>query len=190
MIRRVASSLSLASFTLACSGPSSPPPAAPAQPKVVASATGATKVTAFAVSSENLNVDSVGMRDGVLAPDGNRDHVFTATIEGPFDAVFLVETNQKGEPIYGYRADTIVGGKDLPRELGGVVDTGKMTIGIGVVEGGKFVNADNGSVSLGAGAHTLKLYAPNTSLLAGGDYVRLYVRTGDGTIIASPIAAY
>jgi hypothetical protein len=173
----------------ACSG-SPPPPAESTSSKGAVKVSTTTKIPAFSVSNENLNVDSIGMRDGALKPDGSRDHVFTATIDGPVEALFLVEVNQKGDPIYGFRADTMVGGQDLPRELGGVVDTGKMTIGVGVVENNKFVNEDNGSVVLGDGHHVLKLYAPNTNLLAAGDFVRLYVRSPDGGIVASPVSAY
>ena len=150
----------------------------------------ATKVLAFSVDNENLQVDKIGMKDGQLRPDGNRDHAFSAMIDGPFDALFLIETNPKGDPIYGYRADTLVGSEDLPKELGGVVDTGTMTIGMAVSENGKFINGETGSVSLAAGPHQLKLYAPNTNLLAAGDFLRLYVRTPGGGLVASPIASY
>jgi Ethanolamine utilization protein EutJ (predicted chaperonin) len=116
--------------------------------------------------------------------------VFLATIDGPADALFVVEVNQKGEPVYGFRADSVIGAEDLPRELGGVVDTGRMTTGIGVVEDGKFVNADSGAVTLGAGLHHIKIYAPNTNLQVAGDFVRLYVRAPDGPLVASPVAPY
>jgi hypothetical protein len=183
--------LALALVALACSGPAKPA-AQGGSAAVSAPSSGATttKISAFAVSNENLNVDTVGMRDGALRPDGLRDHVFTATVDGPFDALFLVETNQKGEPIYGFRADTVIGGADLPRELGGVVDTGKMTIGVGVVEDGKFVNAESGAATLGPGHHELRLYAPNTNLLVGGDFIRLYAKTPDGSVVGSPVASY
>jgi hypothetical protein len=175
--------------SVACSG-SPPPPADSASSKGAPKVSTTTRIPSFAVSNENLNVDSIGMRDGAVKPDGSRDHVFTAVIDGPVEALFLVEVNQKGEPIYGFRADTLVGTQDLPRELGGVVDTGKMTIGVGVVENNKFVNEDSGTVVLGEGHHVLKLYAPNTNLLAAGDFVRLYVRSPDGGIVTSPVAPY
>ena len=149
-----------------------------------------TKVVSFAVSNENLNVDKVGMRDGALKPDGNRDHAFTATIDGPFDALFIVEVNQKGEPIYGYRADTLVGTTDLPQELGGVIDTGSMTVGMGIVENGRFVNDENGGVTLVKGLHNITLYAPNTAHLQAGDFVRLYVRGSNGGLAKSAPAPY
>lgn len=150
-----------------------------------------TKITAFAVSAENLNVDKVGLRDGYQRPDGNRDLAFTATIHGPIDAIFMVSTNQKGEPSYGLRADTLVGNEEIPPELGGVIDTGKMTVGIGVTEAGgaRFVNGDNGSIHLGDGVHTLSLYIPNTATLQGGSYVRMYVKAG-GVLIPGPVTPY
>jgi hypothetical protein len=187
----LALALALVPGTFACSG--SPKPTvetggagSPSKGETPSS----TVISAFAVSNENLNVDQVGMHDGAIRPDGNRDHAFTATIDGPIDALFLVETNQKGEPVYGYRADSMIGGETLPRELGGVIDTGKMTTGVGAVEGGKFVNADNGSVKLGPGHHVLTLYSPNTNLLAAGDFVRLYVTTPGGSLVAGPVAPY
>lgn len=184
---RILALLALASAS--CSGSPKPGAQSGAEKKASGDAS-TTRIVAFAVSNENLNVDAVGMRDGAIRADGSRDHVFTATVEGAFDAIFLVETNQKGEPIHGYRADTMVSLQDLPRELGGVVDTGKMTLGIGVVENGKFINAENGSVSVGPGIHNLKLYAPNTNLLTGGDFVRLFARTENGEIVSGPIAPY
>ena len=183
--------LVLALVAAACGGSSKPAATTgpvPSGPAAVGSAT--TRISAFNVSPENLDVDKVGMRDGALRPDGLRDHAFTATIEGPFDALFVVEVNQKGDPVYGFRADTVIAGNELPRELGGVVDTGKMTIGIGVSEDGKFLNEDNGAVKVGPGVHNLKMYAPNTNLLVGGDFVRLYARTPDGSIVASGVVPY
>lgn len=150
-----------------------------------------TRILAFAVSNENLTVDKVGLRDGLMKPDGNRDLAFTATIEGPFEAIFVVSTNAKGEPGYGLRADTLVGNEDIPPELGGVIDTGKMTVGIGVVEGGKFINGESGSAVAGPGTHTLTLYVPNTATLHGGGNVRMYLRLpGGGALLAGPIAPY
>lgn len=154
-------------------------------------AAGTTRITAFAVSAENLNVDRVGLRDGYQKPDGNRDLAFTATIQGPVDAIFLVSTNQKGEPGYGLRADTLIASDEIPAGLGGVIDTGKMTVGIGVTapNSGRFLNEDNGSIHLGDGVHALALYVPNTATLQAGSYVRMYVRAG-GVLVPGPITPY
>lgn len=162
----------------------------PSTTKVVPAAASPTTVAAFAVSNENLNVDKVGLRDGFLRPDGNRDLAFTATINGPFEALFIVSTNAKGEPGYGLRADTLTGRDEIPTELGGVIDTGKMTVGIGVVEGGKYINGESGSAQGGPGLHVLNLYVPNTATLQPGSHVRLYVKTPDGALLPGPIAPY
>jgi hypothetical protein len=158
--------------------------------KTSAAASSPTKVVSFVVSNENLNVDKVGLRDGFMKPDGNRDLAFTASIDGAFDALFVVSTNAKGEPGYGLRADTLTGTDEIPAELGGVIDTGKMTVGIGVVEGGKFINGENGSAHAGTGLHSLTLYVPNTATLQPGAFVRLYVRAPGGVLVAGPIAPY
>lgn len=171
---------------------SNPAPGTPATPATTtATATGTTKIVSFSVSPENLNVDKVGLRDGYQRPDGNRDLAFNATVQGPIDALFVVSTNQKGEPGYGLRADTLIGTEEIPAELGGVIDTGKMTVGIGVTENGgaKFVNGDNGSIHLGGGVHNLSLYMPNTATLQAGSFVRLYVKAG-AVLVPGPITPY
>jgi hypothetical protein len=191
MIRRAAFFVLASTFALACS--SNPKPqAAPDAKAATVSATPATatRVVAFAVSNENLNVDKVGLRDGFMRPDGNRDLAFTATIEGPFEALFLVSTNAKGDPGYGLRADTLTGTEEIPVELGGVIDTGKMTVGIGVVEGGKFINGESGSAHGGPGMHSLAFYVPNTATLQPGSFVRLYVRAPGGTLVRGPVTPY
>jgi hypothetical protein len=159
--------------------------------KTTASPGSTTKITAFAVSNENLNVDKVGLRDGFMKPDGARDLAFTVTIDGPFESLFVVSTNAKGEPGYGLRADTLVGSEEVPVELGGVIDTGKMTVGIGVVEGGKFINGESGAAHAGPGLHSLTLYVPNTATLQPGSFVRLYLRApGSSALLPGPIVPY
>lgn len=189
MTNRLAIAVSLTLFACTPAEQTGPSTGAPTKTPATAVASD-TKVTAFTVDDENLQVDKVGMKDGQLHPDGNRDHAFSATIDGAFDAVFVIETNQKGEPIYGYRADSLVGSEELPRELGGVIDTGTMTIGLAVSENGKFISGESGSVSLPPGIHQIKIYSPNTNTLVAGDFIRLYVRTASGALAASPIATY
>ncbi len=176
---------------LGCSGN----PSGSAQGGAVATSTVApgtrTQVLSFSVSPENLRVDKVGLRDGFQKPDGTLDLAFSASIDGPFEALFVVSTNAKGEPGYGLRADTLVGSQEIPTELGGVIDTGKMTVGIGVVEGGKFINGESGSVQAAPGLHTLTLYIPNTATLQAGSFVRLYVRApGSSALVPGPVYPY
>ena len=173
----------------ACGGPA-PARDGTTTAKTSVGAVSSTKVVSFSVSNENLNVDKVGLRDGFMKPDGNRDLAFTASIDGPFEALFLVSTNAKGEPGYGLRADTLSGNEEVPTELGGVIDTGKMTVGIGVVEGGKFINGESGSARAGSGLHTLTLYVPNTATLQAGTFVRMYVRVPDGSLLRGPVTPY
>ena len=181
--------LALVAISLAaCSGPAARGTTTTA--KAGPAATSATTIAAFSVSNENLNVDKVGLRDGLIRPDGNRDLAFSTTINGPFEALFVVSTNAKGEPGYGLRADTLTGRDEIPTELGGVIDTGKMTVGIGVVEGGRFINGESGSAHGGAGLHVLTLYVPNTATLQPGSHVRIYVKTPEGALLPGPIAPY
>ena len=173
----------------ACGGPTaSQSGTTPATTSVAA--TSSTRVVSFSVSNENLNVDKVGLRDGLNRPDGNRDLAFTLAIDGPYEAIFVISTNAKGEPGYGLRADTLIGREEIPLELGGVIDTGKMTVGVGVVEGGKFTNGESGSAHGGPGVHNLTLYIPNTATLNAGSFVRAYVKAPGGTLVPGPITPY
>jgi hypothetical protein len=150
------------------------------------------KITALALHDENLNVDRISMKDGNIHADGNRDHVFTATVEGPIEALFLVTVDEKGAPIHGFRADTVSGHAELPQELAaaGQIDVGRMTVWIAVVENNKFVNTDSGAVSLAAGPHALKLYVPNTGTLRPNSHLRLYGRAPNGAIVGGPTVPY
>jgi hypothetical protein len=176
-------------LSCACSSPQRPPPPQETTTTKGSRISESTKVTAFALSNENLNVDKVGMQDGLFRPDGNRDHAFDATVEGPFDALFIVSCDAKGVPVYGFRADTLIGNEEVPAALGSVIDTGKMTLPIGVVENGKFANSDSGSVIVSGGTHRLKLYVPNSAALRPGMHVRLYARSM-GAIAPGPFFEY
>lgn len=182
--------ITLALAASACAKDIPARPTGPVAAKTSVTTSSPTRVVSFSVSNENLNVDRVGLRDGFMKPDGNRDLAFTASIDGPYEAIFLVSTNQKGEPGYGLRADTLTGTDEIPTELGGVIDTGKMTVGIGVVEGGKFINGESGSAHAGPGLHNLTLYVPNTATLQAGSFVRIYLRLPDGQLMPGPITPY
>lgn len=191
LLRVVATAL-VASSMAACSGAKPAEPGAPAgtTPRQAESPE-TTKVLSLAVSEESLRVDTISMREGGITPDGNRDLVFTATVVGPADALFLVTCDEKGTPHHGFRADTISGHEELPPELGNVVDVGRMTVWIAVVEGGKFINGEAGPLGiLGPGTHALKLYVPNTGNLAGGSHLRLYARAPGGPLAAGPVVRY
>lgn len=177
---------------LACGSPRQPvAPEVTAKKEAPALGSEATKVTSFTVDVENLNVDKISMRDGGIRPDGNRDLVFRATVEGPADALYLVTVSDKGVPHYGFRADTIAGHEELPSELGNVVDVGRLTVWIAVVENGKFINSESGGLGdLAPGAHQLKLYVPNTGNLSPGSHLCLYARSPSGALAKGPVVSY
>ncbi len=194
---RAALTMFLTVLALGACGPAQDPAAAGAGPSRKARGDtppvppDSTKVTAFSVDIENLNVDKIAMRDGGIQPDGNRDLVFRATVDGPADALYIVTTSEKGDPYYGFRADTINGHEELPSELGSVVDVGRLTVWIAVVEDGKFINGEGGTLgNLSPGTHQLKLYVPNTGNLKPGSFLRLYARAPNGGLAKGPIVAY
>jgi len=153
-------------------------------------AQGNAKVTSLQVSPESLKVDKVGMRDGALHPDGSLDLAFVADVEGPVDALFLVATDEKGVTSGLFRANTLVGAEEAPEELGGTLELGRMTSGIGVVEDGKWLNRENGSVVLAPGRHHLTLYIANTGALHAGVFLRLIGRTPNGSLVKGPVTPY
>lgn len=178
-------------LAVGCKSGESRPADAPGQKPTPAAPT-TTKVSAFAVDGENLQVDVISMRNGFASPDGNRDLVFTGTVEGPADALFVVTTDEKGTPVNGFRADTIHGKEELPQELAsaGPVDTGRLTVWMAIVEDGRFVNKDNGRIDLSPGPHVLKMYVPNTGTLRPNSRLRLYARAPGGAIVGGPVVPY
>jgi len=189
-MRRTRSALSLVGVAFSIIG-CSPAVTTQANTQATSVSENTTKVSAFTVDIENLNVDRISIRDGVFQPDGSRDLVFRATVEGPADALYLCTVDAKGSPQYGFLADTIAGREELPAELGSVVDTGRLTVWIGVVENGRFINREGGTLgTLSAGAHQLKLYVPNVGSLRGGSHLRLYARSPSGTLVKGPVTPY
>lgn len=180
---------SFSAGSLGCAS-STPPAASPTTTTVATPVETSAKIALFAVSPENLSVDKISMREGSPVPDGNRDLAFTTRIEGPVDALFLVTCTQKGDPLHNFRADTVMGQEELPAELGTVVDVGRMTEWIAIVEDGKFINHENGRIDIRSGSHDLKLYVPNTGMLRGGSFLRLYARAQGGALVAGPVVPY
>lgn len=190
-----APSLASASFgafvaLASCARPASPPPkpVVTVTKPVVDESTAS--ITSFAVAPNNLSVDVIGMREGAVVPDGNRDLAFTTTLRGPIDALFLIACTERGEPLHHFRADTISGHEEWPEELGSIIEVGRLTEWIALVENGKFVNQRNGRIALDGDPHTLELYVPNTGMLRGGSYLRLYARLPSGKLIDGPVVSY
>ena len=148
------------------------------------------KIEAFSLAAESLHVDKIGMRDGALKPDGSLDIVFIARISGPTKSLFISTATEACDPLGGFRASTSTGNEPAPPELGGALELGRMSGGIAVEEGGRFLNGDNGSIVLSPGPHDVKLYVSNLGTLRDGSIVCAYAVSADGSLVRSPPLKY
>jgi hypothetical protein len=168
-------------FALGCERTSQAPAAALPEPSAATAEAGSLER-----ASDSGQVDRVGASDGALQPDGTNDLGFLATFEGPVVAAFLVTVDEKGTPDGRFQADTLVEQDESPKELG--AKQGNKTAGLGVVEGGKVVNASNGSLSqLGPGLHRVGLYVSPSPEIQSGTRLRVYVKKPSGELVASGI---
>lgn len=167
--------LVLAAVAIGCD--STPAPVVP-----VASVAPA-QVQSFSLSPESLRVDRIGMR--ALKPDGSLDLVFTARIAGPARSLYIASANEKCDAGGVFRASTAAGDEPAPQELGGALELGRMSSAIAVEEGGKLLNRPDGTASLTAGVHDLKLYIPNLGILREGFTLCAYAVSDDGTVAKS-----
>ena len=69
------------------------------------------------------------------------------------------------------------------------LELGRLSIGIGVEEGGKFLNLPNGAIPPLKDRHSLLLYTADTKVLRDG-FVRAYARQTDGTLVKGPVIHY
>lgn len=144
------------------------------------------KIESFTVAADSLTVDKVGMRDGELMPDGSKDLAFDAVISGPVTQLFIFQTSDKCSPSGAFRADTLTGQQEAPKELGGDLELGRLALGMGVMENGKFINREGGSIPvLSAERHTLHLYVGNTNSLMPGTHACLFALQPDGVLVKS-----
>ena len=169
-------------FAIACEPPAKGPASELA--KVPA------RIEAFSLAPESLRVDKIGMRDGALKPDGSLDIVFQARISGPARAIFISTATETCDPLGGFRAGTTIGNEPAPPELGGALELGRMSGGVAVEEGGRFLNGENGSIALQAGIHDVKLYVSNLGTIRDGSTVCAYAIGGDGALVRSPPLKY
>ncbi len=148
-----------------------------------------TTVMAFVKTADSMKVDKVGGSDGALKPDGNMDAAYSVEIDGPVTALFVLSSDASGAPNGEYDADTLVGGQDIPKEIG-VTLKGHNTAGLGVFEGDKLVSAADGSLNLPAGKHKLTVYFANTGVLAPGASVVIFAQGGDKTVTKGPVSTF
>jgi hypothetical protein len=144
------------------------------------------RIESFTVAVDSLTVDKVGMRDGELVPDGSKDLAFDAVVTGPATQLFVFQTSDKCNPAGAFRADTLTGQQEAPKELGGELELGRLALGMGVMENGKFINREGGSIPpLSAERHTLHLYIGNTNTLQPGTHACLFALQPDGVLVKS-----
>ena len=179
----------LAPGTLACgpaaSSPASNPTnaAAPTAPTAPKAATPTDLTVTLEKSPESGKADKVGPNDGPLRPDGVEDYAFTASVDGPIAALFLVGVDEHGLPTGQFQADTLVANQERPEELGEM--RGSATAGLGVFEGDKVLNGADGALpALTAAKRRLTLYVAKALELQPGMRLRLYVLRPAQSLVA------
>jgi hypothetical protein len=172
-------------------------PSQPAQTSGATNATSDTKTTttapsapaqivSFALGQDSLQFDKVGMRDGELNPDGAKDLSFDAVVVGPITQLFVFQTDAKCAVSGSFRSDTLVGSQEAPQELGGTLELGRLALGMGVQENGKFINKETGAIPLlTPERHTLRLYIGNTNALQPRTHACLFALQPDGVLVRS-----
>ncbi|WP_394850783.1 hypothetical protein LZC95_25415 [Pendulispora brunnea] len=153
---------------------------------VEVSASGAS-VRTLQIAPDSLRVDKVGGRDAYLYPDGLLDLAFVVDVTGPLAALFLMSTDERGEPDNFFRVNTMIGTEEAPQMFGGTLELGRMSSGLGVMEEGKWINKANGSVTIPAGQHHLTLYTSNMGGLQSGRHLRVFGVLSDRSVIKGPI---
>lgn len=146
------------------------------------------QVLSFGLSPDSLRVDRMGMR--ALKPDGSLDLVFTARISGPARAIYITSASEKCDAGGVFRASTATSDETAPQELGGPLELGRMSSAIAVEKNGQLLNAPNGTVSLPAGVHDLKLFVPNLGVLRDGTTLCAFAVSADGSLAKSKPLKY
>lgn len=179
--------LSLA-LLVACGGGGAPEGAGPTAPDPAGGGAGggaATPGLSLSWSADSRKVDKIGKDDGAARPDGQKDVVVVAEVEGPASALVVASVTAKGEPTGDWQADTLVGDTALPIELSLAGPSGKATMGLFAYENDKLINAPDGSLKLGPGPHKLTINMADHAAIKDG--IRLFVLRADGSIAKSPV---
>jgi hypothetical protein len=178
-----------AALALSACGPSQPAQTASTENKTTTTTTtpaAPAQIVSFALAPDSLQFDKVGMRDGELNPDGAKDLSFDAVVVGPITQLFVFQTDAKCGVSGSFRSDTLVGSQEAPPELGGTLELGRLALGMGVSENGKFINRETGAIpQLTAERHTLRLYIGNTNALQPGTHACLFALQPDGVLVRS-----
>jgi hypothetical protein len=147
-----------------------------------------TAISSFERSTESLKIDKVGVADGALTPDGQKDVVLTLKLTGPFESVYVASVDAKTGATTGeFQADTLTGTVIQPNEFA-AMRSGARTVGVGVFEGDKLLNNPDGSLPpIAGGAHTLTLVLANSASLKVGKPIAVFIQTTDHQVVKGPI---
>ena len=147
------------------------------------------RIVSLAIAPESLNVDKVGGRNGALGPDGIRDLAFDLEVFGPLTAIYILSTDEHGEPDGVFRVNTLASDSEAVSSLGGLLEKGRFSPGLGLFEGGKILNKNDGSLGeLPSGRHILKAYTANSGSLRQGMRIRAFGELPDRSLVKGPIA--
>jgi hypothetical protein len=161
----------------ASSAPPPPPPPAPASTPKEPRA----KFLSFALAPTSGKVDKIGAKDGAFSPDGVRDLVFHAELEGGPVIAFIIVANDT------FTADTFVGTQLPPSASDAEIKPGLGTVGIGVYENDKLANAPDGSLTpLPEGKHELTLYVSSAQAPRKATF-KAFAVLDDRSMVASPV---
>jgi hypothetical protein len=147
-----------------------------------------TAISSFERSTESLKIDKVGVADGALTPDGQKDVVLTLKLTGPFESIYVASVDAKTGATTGeFQADTLTGTVIQPNEFA-AMRSGARTVGLGVFEADKLLNNPDGSLPpVAGGAHTLTLVLANSASLKVGKPIAVFVQTPDHQVVKGPV---
>ena len=133
-------------------------------------------VYSMSVDAQSMQVDLVSVH--ALAADNVKDGVFDLTLVGPITELSLYTTDAAGNASGGQIWDT------TPNDA---------TWTLGVQENGKLLNNADSSLptgALGAGVHTLRLFADNSGYFSTGQHYRVSFRKADNSVGYGPVLTY
>ena len=143
-------------------------------------------LTGFAKRDDTLKVDKIGPSDGALKPDGKMDASFDVTVRGPVISLLIDSADDDK-----WQWDTYTKVNDVPAAMHAFAPGGALTGQIGIFEGDKLLNKEDGSFALTDNAeHKLTVYVSDTGAFVAGAKFKVYAETPDHKIVEGPVVVY
>jgi hypothetical protein len=144
-----------------------------------------------AVAPDSMKADKVKDEGGPIASDGHNDGAMTLTVDGPISGIVLLTVDASGHPEGGQQWDTYIDDQKVPPSINPPFATGGPTWQLGVFEGGKLMNAADGSLRpIAAGKHTLTLYAADSGNFTKTQHLAIYVERPDHSVVRSNLFTF